>query len=404
MQLTNKMLASAGFVALGIVVPFFMMDLYEPVRTFQGVANLNAMRSQDLISAIAQYPKTWPPLYPLVLWCVHALGDVSAHLVNVALWSASLLLVLLFCRQYISRKYCLIPVLILAINNAIYYNAGYQSSEFLMIALALLLLLQLAKHLERPAITGAIGLGLLTGAIGLTRYFGLLWLFPTTAVCLLLVQASNLDKCKHLIAYGAAAFLSFAPWVLYVRMSTGYLTGMDRTGEREIPAGVGSFTDAIAFSDNVTRTLETMTYDLFLPQFVATPMLLLFSEPGFFGLAMGALVLFVLLCIVVQGGKLLFGLWAPTAAQPGHLPALFAASYIVVLIGVWTMGNNDPIFSRFVFPAYPFLVLSACAAFFHCFAKTLAQSIVRYTLLLTGTVYLGSMLVEVSRLSAELAR
>ena len=45
------------------------------------------------------------------------------------------------------------------------------------------------------------------------------------------------------------------------------------------------------------------------------------------------------------------------------LPLCLLAAYVVLLIAVWTVGNNDPIYTRFLYPAYPLLVLLAFAAY-----------------------------------------
>jgi hypothetical protein len=47
-----------------------------------------------------------------------------------------------------------------------------------------------------------------------------------------------------------------------------------------------------------------------------------------------------------------------TASPPQALPWLFAlvSTYPVVLITVWTIGNNDPLYTRYLYPWYPFLV------------------------------------------------
>ena len=50
---------------------------------------------------------------------------------------------------------------------------------------------------------------------------------------------------------------------------------------------------------------------------------------------------------------------APDAA-PGAVTG-FVLVYVAALILVWTGSNNDPIYTRFLFPVYPFLILSGLA-------------------------------------------
>ena len=40
-----------------------------------------------------------------------------------------------------------------------------------------------------------------------------------------------------------------------------------------------------------------------------------------------------------------------------------AAAYFALTLAVWTVGNNDPIHTRFLFPAYPLLVVLAFHAY-----------------------------------------
>jgi hypothetical protein len=63
---------------------------------------------------------------------------------------------------------------------------------------------------------------------------------------------------------------------------------------------------------------------------------------------------------------LVWGAWAVrrTAPAPGKAPplsGLFVASFFALLIVVWSFANNDPIHTRFVFPVYPFLVVTGFA-------------------------------------------
>ena len=36
-------------------------------------------------------------------------------------------------------------------------------------------------------------------------------------------------------------------------------------------------------------------------------------------------------------------------------------TYLVALIAVWSFANNDPVYTRFMYPAYAFLILSVLA-------------------------------------------
>jgi hypothetical protein len=45
------------------------------------------------------------------------------------------------------------------------------------------------------------------------------------------------------------------------------------------------------------------------------------------------------------------------AATPGFLAGEFFVGYAVITVVLWSVGNNDPIYSRFMYPSYPFLIL-----------------------------------------------
>jgi hypothetical protein len=48
--------------------------------------------------------------------------------------------------------------------------------------------------------------------------------------------------------------------------------------------------------------------------------------------------------------------------SPAGLAALFFVGFVVETIVLWSMTNNDPIYTRFLYPCYPFLLIAAAGS------------------------------------------
>jgi hypothetical protein len=58
----------------------------------------------------------------------------------------------------------------------------------------------------------------------------------------------------------------------------------------------------------------------------------------------------------------------------GWLLPGFSLGYLACLLVLWTAGNNDPIYTRFLYPSYAFLGLSAAHVYSHVKASAAAAA------------------------------
>jgi len=147
-----------------------------------------------------------------------------------------------------------------------------------------------------------------------------------------------------------------AAWSVRNRLLTGFLTGMSRTEVREEIGDTGLVTHvtglvkagALDLFGVRAMGVRTLVYGDGLPHAVAT----------FATLGLGILLL-VALAVTVRGG----GRTTPREPADGDvargtfLVRAWAIVYSAGLVILWTVGNNDPIHTRFAAPLYWSLVL-----------------------------------------------
>lgn len=335
------------------------------------------------------------------MWSLAKVSTLQAATINVIFFCMALSLILLFTRNYISAHLYFVPAGLLVVNNVFYYNASIITSEMLVIAEVVLLLLVLGRYVERPRISGVVLLGLLSCAIGLTRYFGAIWVIPTTVLCLFLVYQPLLTRLRHICVYALVTAPGILLWLLHVYGTTGHLTGLDRAQQRDLPESVAFLAQFTDFYHNVLFTLRTANFDLFSPGQIGEKAPVLFSGLSAFERGTAVIVCVVFGGVLVQVGLVLVRRLRLDALRPRHLPGMFAVSHIVLTIIVWSLGNNDPIYTRFIFPFYPLLVLAAFVAFVDADRGSLSGRIVRNSLMLFAFIYLGSQFLELSGILSD---
>lgn len=389
-------------ILLILAVPFIYANVYETSKAAQTLFNLGVMHSDNLIQGLSNYPKVWPPLYPALLWVVHQTAGLTAFSVNASIFCMALIILTVFCNKHCEPRYAFVPIGLLAINNVFFYNASFATSEMLMLAEAALLMLLMARYLEAPTPGMAFLLGLLTALACWTRYFGLLWLFPTSVVCLLLANTAIRAKLTHLVMYGATSFVFSTIWIAYVYATTGYLTGMSRTGTRpdESVGKFRAFVEQTGFEQNITGTVKTATYDLLSHNGVGNYKVLMFEEFSSYEKFLALVLLLSFSVVVAYLARLVRAGSVFREFGPGHLPAVFGISYVLLTILIWTSGNNDPIFTRFLYPSYPFLVVAGYIAYVSSKGQSSWHKLSRVGLLLFLLLALGNQALETYSLLA----
>jgi hypothetical protein len=235
-------------------------------------------------------------------------------------------------------------------------------------------MLLLAYYMDRPTVVLAGILGVLTGAASLTRFFALFWLAPLIFAFLLVLQKPTSSWPKRVtpvVAFAVPLLLFVLPWLVHLKRKTGFVFGKDRFATRQFAPENADWNELTGFTTNVHFAPKTKFLDQFSPiraasHEVVNRLRLTEAET----LVLLAVLVLALLAVVAfvqelrqqpRSSRLTVATAHPKSPQ--SLPFLFASVYVVDLIGLWTVGNNDPIYTRFMYPSYPFVILALLAHF-----------------------------------------
>jgi hypothetical protein len=346
---------TATLVALGVATFVFSVSRTTPEPLSpQSQINLGFSAKASLQAVLAEYPTFWAPLYPGVLWVARQ-GGVSEADCDRALFCVALLLLWATVHSHLQGIRPFYPLLLFTMAHFNYYNIHQHTSENLAVPLSLLLCWLLLRVRTRAGWWSVMAIALTTSALCLTRHFSLFWPFPVAVMCLATLGAVPMRR--RAVYTGVVVLISLLPvglWMLHSYIKTGFLTGMDRQAVRFGHA----FTDLYG---NQLFFRRTLVIDFFSPTEAATHEAVTFRGAA---TMTEATLLFVLGMAIMTSIVILARRRTTvqfTASPPQALPWLFAlvSTYPVVLITVWTIGNNDPLYTRYLYPWYPFLVLLA---------------------------------------------
>jgi hypothetical protein len=378
-------LVTAGAVLLLAV----LLSGPAPPAGIQSVANEQFAAADSYAAALAGHKRAWPPLYPTLLFCASRAG-IGSHGVNLTLFAATIALLFPIGRRLAPGVHPGWWAGLYAALGVHAANLRFAFSEALLVPLALGVLwasLECARHGRRRDYAGV---ALLLAAACLTRYFALFWLVPLV-FAVLARWAPGPVRVRGLRAAvtATAAVLPVLAWMLHARLRTGFFTGMDRFEPR-----LGDAQTTLA--GNVLLTARTLFVDAFVPGRHATHEAVGRDwqlDPIGLGAAVVAAVLL---------GACLWAVGRRTRERGGPgawLVGGLSAGYLVWLIALWTAGNNDPIYTRFVYPAYAFFGLAAAHVYAGVKAGGAARERRPFQLL-----YAWTLLVQGAGTAALLAR
>ncbi len=338
----------AAVVAFPAIFFFVRHQTAKPIA--QTIANLAVVNQDSFGLAMERYPKYFAPLYPAVLWGAKRLG-VAPEIFNVGVQA---LVVGLVAAVILARQGAIAATLAALLLVVLYPAAR---NVFQITADALFGLVAFAAFLvvdrREASLARAAAAGLFAGVAALTRYFGLFWPTLPILAALALAHGTRAQRLSRVAMGGGVALALTAPWLLHVRNLTGHISGMSRqeggqTGKFE------HWNEHRDFATNVAFSAKSVLVDWLSPTRIANHRAMIDERVS------------PIEWILIAAALLLLG-WGALAARrnlrqaseaPRPLHDLFVATFFLSLIGVWSFSNNDPIYSRFVFPAYPFLVVS----------------------------------------------
>jgi hypothetical protein len=354
--------ALAAVLAVFLLVPLIEVVQRRQSGDLSPQSRINAHFAErpSLTSALRLYPRYWPPLYPTLLWLAGRIG-VTAERVNQLFFVLTLVLIALYSALHLAGVHSFLPVLLFAVGHYNYVNVYQYISETLFTFLSLALVLLLLRY-RRTARGRDLALLALTGAaLAATKYMALFWAIPLAALHMTLDAPGPLKRrMAHTAAFLAASALPVGAWMGLAYAESGYLTGSDRFAPR--------FAELTTFDKNVLFTGKTLLVDFAsLEKYASHAVINAPYRPSAWEWAVAAVALAAVgATVLVVRSERAADAW-PT---PARLVAEFFAAYVVVLIALWTIGNNDPVYTRFLYPAYPFLVLLG----FHAYAAVRART------------------------------
>jgi len=333
----------------------------------QSELNLRFANRPSLTVALERYPKLRPPLYPSLLWVASRVG-VPLDRVNEALLDLTLLSLLLLLRRTLPGVNPLWPTTAYALAHFNYTNLQQFTGEALFVPLMLGVLFFLWWY-QRSGSAGALaGLTATLALLCLTRYFALSSAVPLVLAHVLLLSPGSRGRR---LAHAAVLILCLVPvglWMAFAYRETGYWTGAARAAPRHLPEAVRHWSELTTLPANVRLLAKTFFVDFFSPTKYAAHSVVThpYRLSPFEWIVLGVLVVAVL-----AGGAAVLRAWrerrreglsgvrAWVTASPASLAAEFLVVYVTLTVAVWTGANNDPLYTRFLYPCYFLAFLTA---------------------------------------------
>ena len=316
---------------------------------------------RPLATAFEKYPRLRPPLYPMTLWAARRAG-LSAPAFQILVLDALLVGLALYGRRFLRAVPPAFLVLGFAVAHFSHVNLYQRTAETLFAPLLLAFAVLLWRY--RETARGAGWLGAVASALCLTRHFGLFLAVPLAAAHVVLRRATA--PRRRLIHAALVLSLALAPigyWMWITHEQTGLWTGADRTRPRDLPESVDHWKDLTGMDDHLRLTAKTLLVDFFSPRvYAALAVVTLPHRPTAVEWALMAVALGAMVSALRAGRR---AGWSPAAgsASPARTIAELAAAYLALTLALWTVGNNDPIHTRFLFPMYPLLWVLALHAY-----------------------------------------
>jgi len=367
-SLIKVLFSAAALLLLALIISRVYVPIEESAHhlTLQSRVMLN--NSESLSSAIR--PNVWPPGYALLLLAARKI-DYPLQYVNLGLFYLTIALLYIVakkCSQNISPFWLPLSYAFCAFN---YYNLAQFTSEAVDVPLSLLTLLFLETYQRRRTFTSILYLSICCSLLFVSRYQTVIWLTPIIGYYLVVTfRSASLRKTAlwHSISFFVIAFSPLALFMASNFHQTGYLTGMERFdwSSRPVHGKVGYFPTSTGFNENVLLTAKTYFLDFDSPVEFGTHQAnhlqhsISNVEMGVIGIFILAMVVFVLNLIrfirTHEGISSTLNIWKHTS--PITLIATeYLVVYIIVTILIWTVGNNDPIYTRFLYPSYIYFMI-----------------------------------------------
>jgi len=353
-------------LALGLAIVILVDAAYarrSGELSVQSLKNLNFVERADqfgLEHALELHPKVRPPLYPVLLWACSRIG-MAPRRVNQLLFYAILLMFAAWARSRLDSGLAPLLLVLYAVGSFNYVNMYQTTAEVLFAALSFAALLLLDAYGRERSWGRLMALAAACSALCVTRYFGIFLMLPLVAAHILLAgRDARRRRLAQLAAFAATSLAPAAVWMWQSVAETGYLSGADRLEPRHLPERLEHWEQWTGPVATALLWLKTLFVDFFsLHQYAALSVVTWPYRPSLVEWAVAALTIAALALGILAALQTHGAGWL---SQPGSLPIQFFAAYTVLTLALWSVGNNDPLYTRFLYPSYIFLFAAAFQA------------------------------------------
>jgi len=342
------------FICLGILSYYF----YQRTDCFQlsgqSLTNLQFINNDTFRSALRTYPKAWPPLYPSILYILIHIG-ISSEVINFLFFGLVLAFIIALFKNYLKNIPWIYPALLYGVSAFNFYNMRQYVSETMFIALSFSVFFSLLGYMKKPGLKHLAILIVASALSCLTRYFALFWILPVAIFVIVKVNHPDLKKvCRHAAGFLFFSLIPIAIWMFSAYQQTGYFSGMDRFGLRYLPGGQFCAYGSTHLGTNIFLITKTIFIDFFSIDKIADHSTVMRHYPlKIIELFIGLLVFYIFIRNIYS----LIKKWR-VKADTIYLIPVFALAYLFAIMLVWGISNNDPLYSRFLYPFYPYIIIS----------------------------------------------
>jgi len=380
----KKILLTLAAIALILIIITYSLKVYS---SFSENAQLSP-QSQNMLARStslksAMHVDVWPPGYPLLLFVANKI-HLPLKFVNLLLFYITLVLLFYISKKSLPQIYYIWLPLFYSLCSFNYYNLSQYTSEAMIVPLSIIILILLAMYLNKNSLSILLPLSLFCSISFISRYQALLWLAPIVIFNILV--SMNLEKkilLSHLISFCFIAFGPISFFFINNYLRYGFVTGMDRFNwnTRTLPPDVQYYAISTGFLDNILLTLKTYFLDFISPFTIAT------HEANLASYSISAIeigiIVFIISCLLIFFRTIVQQIKAShsfadlliTSLRQSPLILLsieFLLVYVVITVLVWTIGNNDPIYTRFLYPSYVYMIIGMFFGYY--FIKTYNDS------------------------------
>ncbi|MBN2456072.1 MAG: hypothetical protein JXB29_05985 [Sedimentisphaerales bacterium] len=332
-----------GLIGLaGCVLIFVCTSKYGPGITPDSVEYAAAAESllggKGFLRLNGSVYESWPPLYPLLLALLKLCGVevffaarcLSALSFGLAIWLCGVWLL----KQSGSLFLAMVCSVCILCSKPLFGVSLWAWSEPVFVLLIIGFFFALSAFAERPTLRRCLMLSMVTAAVCLTRYIGVVTIAVGGFVIIFNKQQALLKRVVFAILWSALSLFPLALWLLRNQLLTGTLMG-------------SRYPSKLAISENITLAGNDLASWL-LPYHIVS------SVPGWIFFCLFCLFIMGAFVVIVINGRRRNLHWP---SSPLMILLIFMALYASGILSAVTRVRVDVLSDRLLVPLYCPLVM-----------------------------------------------